>query len=184
VNEALVLLVLLWAALLVPSALRSRTGSPHATVGGFERAMDVLKTSPRSAPTGAGRQLLVPGDAGRIVDHDGIAAAEEPKPYKREDPRVEARRVWFLRLIAGTVASVALAIGFGGLVWAVALLSLAATTVYVVLLRRWKLQADQVRSVVRRLEAETATQREPEHVPVGAAVGAEAGNVRLRRWDA
>jgi hypothetical protein len=184
VNEALGMLVLLWAALLVPSALRSRTGSPHATVGGFERAMDVLKTSPRSAPKGAGRQLLVPGDAGRIVDHADIAAAEEPKPYKREDPRVEARRVWFLRLVVGTVASIALAIGFGGLLWAVALLSLAATTAYVVLLRRWKLQADQVRSVVRRLEAETATQREPERVPVGAAVGAEAGSVRLRRWDA
>jgi hypothetical protein len=184
VNEALVLLVLLWAALLVPSALRSRTGSPHATVGGFERAMDVLKTSPRSAPKGAGRQLLVPGDAGRIVDHAGIDAAEEPKPYKREDPRVEARRVWFLRLVVGTVASIGLAIAFGGLLWAVALLSLAATTAYVVLLRRWKLQADQVRSVVRRLEAETATQREPERVPVGAAVGAEASSVRLRRWDA
>jgi hypothetical protein len=183
VNEALVLLVLLWAALLVPSALRSRTGSPHATVGGFERAMDVLKSSPRGTSRSNGRQLLVPGDAGRIVDHTGIEAAEDPKPYRREDPRIEARRVWFLRLLVGTVASFGLAVAFGGLLWAVAVLSLGATAAYVVLLRRWKLQADQVRSVVRRLEAE-ANDREPERVPVGAAVGAEPGSVRLRRWDA
>lgn len=181
-NEALVLLVLLWAALLVPSALRSRTSSPHVTVGGFERAMDVLRASPGNASEGAARQLLVPGDAGRIVDNAGIAAAEEPKPYKREDPRVEARRMWFLRLVAGTVASVGLAIGFGGLLWAAAVVSLAATAAYVVLLRRWKVQADQVRSVVRQLEAETSSAREPERVPV--AVGDEAGRVRLRRWDA
>lgn len=174
-NEALVLLVLLWAALLVPSALRSRTGSPHATVGGFERAMDVLKSpSHRSG----GRQLLVPGDAGRIVDHVGIAPVEEPRPYRREDPRVQARRTWFLRLVAGTVVSIVLAVVFGGVLWAVAGLSLAATGAYVALLRRWKVQADQVRSVVRQLEADAAPQR----VPVGAAVG--ESSVRLRRWDA
>ena len=173
-NEALVLLVLLWAALLVPSALRSRTGSPHVTVGGFERAMDVLKTpSHRSG----GRELLVPGDAGRIVDHVGIVAVEEPRPYRREDPRVQARRTWFLRLIAGTVVSVALAVLFGGALWAVAVLSLSATATYVALLRRWKVQADQVRTVVRRLEADAG----PHRVPVGAAVG--ESSVRLRRWD-
>lgn len=182
-NEALVLLVLLWAALLVPSALRSRTGSPHATVGGFERAMDVLKSSPHATSHGDGRRLLVPGDAGRLVDHAGIEAAEDAKPYRREDPRIEARRVWFLRLLVGAVVAIGLAIAFGGLLWAVAILSLGATTAYVVLLRRWKLQADQVRSVVRRLEAHT-NDREPDHDPVGAAVGAEPGSVRLRRWDA
>ncbi len=175
-NEALVLLVLLWAALLVPSALRSRTGSPHATVGGFERAMDVLKTSPQRSN---GRHLMVPGDAGRIVDHEGIAAAEQPKPYRREDPRVEARRVWFLRLVAGTAASLLLAIVFGGVLWGVALLAVGATGAYVALLRRWKLQADQVRSVVRELEADGDQQK----VLVGAAVGENAGSVRLRRWD-
>jgi ABC-type transport system involved in cytochrome bd biosynthesis fused ATPase/permease subunit len=177
VNAALVLLVLLWAALLIPSALRSRTGSPHATVGGFERAMDVLKTPSHRSGS---RQLLVPGDAGRIVDHVGIAPAEEPRPFRREDPRVQTRRTWFQRLLAGTVVSLVLAVLFGGALWAVALLSVAATATYVVLLRRWKVQADQVRSVVRRLEAQT--QAEPQRVPVGAAVGETS--VRLRRWDA
>ncbi|WP_052665739.1 hypothetical protein [Nitriliruptor alkaliphilus] len=173
-NEALVLLVLLWAALLVPSALRSRNGSPHATVGGFERAMDVLKTPTQRSGS---RALLVPGDAGRIVDHVGIAPVEEPRPVRREDPRVMARRTWFLRLVAGTGVSVALAVVFGGALWAIAVLSLSATGTYVALLRRWKLQADQVRSVVRRLEADQA----PRQVPVGAAVG--ESSVRLRRWD-
>jgi hypothetical protein len=175
VNEALVLLVLLWAALLIPSALRSRTGSPHATVGGFERAMDVLKAPPHRS---GGRQLLVPGDAGRIVDHVGIAPVEEPKPYRREDPLVQARRVWFLRMLAGTGLALALAVLFGGVLWLVAGLSLAATGAYVALLRRWKVQADQVRSVVRQLERDAT----PQQVPVGAAVGETS--VRLRRWDA
>jgi hypothetical protein len=174
-TDALVVLVLLWAALLIPSALRSRTGSPHVTVGGFERAMDVLKTP---AQRSTGRELLVPGDAGRIVDHVGIDPAEDPRPVRREDPRVEARRTWFLRLLAGTGVSVALAVVFGGaLLWAVAILSLLATGTYVALLRRWKLQADQVRSVVRKLESDAA----PRQVPVGAAVG--ESSVRLRRWD-
>lgn len=199
-NEALVLLVLLWAVLLVPSALRSRTGSPHVTVGGFERAMDVLKTpSHRSG----GRQLLVPGDASRIVDHVGIAPVEQTRAFRREDPRVQARRVWFLRLVAGAVISLVLAVVFGGVLWAVAGLSVAATGTYVALLRRWKLQADQVRSVVRQLEADVSPQRVPVGVAVGgsavgvSAVGGSAvggssvgessvggSSVRLRRWDA
>lgn len=173
-SDALVVLVLLWAALLIPSALRSRTGSPHVTVGGFERAMDVLKTP---AQRSTGRELLVPGDAGRIVDHVGIDPAEEPRPFRREDPRVEARRTWFLRLLAGTGVSVVLAVVFGGALWAVAILSLLATGAYVALLRRWKLQADQVRSVVRKLESDAPGRQ----VPVGAAVG--ESSVRLRRWD-
>lgn len=174
-NDALVLLVLLWAALLVPSALRSRTGSPHATVGGFERAMDVLKSpSHRSG----GRQLLVPGDASRIVDHVGIAPVEQTLPYKREDPRVLARRTWFTRLVLASVVSVVLAVVVGGLVWAAAAACLGATGVYIALLRRWKVQEDQVRSVVRRLEADAAPRFEQ---PVGAAVG--ESSVRLRRWD-
>jgi hypothetical protein len=159
---------------LIPSALRSRTGSPHVTVGGFERAMDVLKT-PSQRTTG--RALLVPGDAGRIVDHVGIDPAEEPIPFRREDPRVQARRTWFVRLLAGTAVSIVLAVVFGGALWAVAILSSVATGAYVALLRRWKVQADQVRSVVRKLESDVA----PRQVPVGAAVG--ESSVRLRRWD-
>lgn len=103
-NEALVLLVLIWAVLLVPGAIRSRKASPHATVGGFERAMDVLRTDP--AHRGGSRQVLVPGDAGRIVDREvghyeevgfapdrevaaaEVAAAEPAASYRADsDPR-------------------------------------------------------------------------------------------------
>jgi hypothetical protein len=52
VSEALVLLVILWAAALVPSAVRARNASPHVTVGGFERAMEVLRSEQRSTPDG------------------------------------------------------------------------------------------------------------------------------------
>jgi hypothetical protein len=209
VNEALVLLVLLWAVLLVPSALRSRaSSSPHVTVGGFERAMDVLRTSPRTG----GRQLLVPADAGRIVARaesvpgsvpgergyapraagppagapPNVASEAGPAdPVGRrvavEDPRIAARRVWFVRLLVGTAASLLLAIIVGGLLWVAAFLAIAATAGYATLLRRLKLQRDEVRTVVRSLEIDADPR-----VPVGAAVGhdvAPSGSVRLRRWD-
>lgn len=69
-NEALVLLLLLWAVLLIPGALRSRRSSPHATVGGFSRAMDVLRARPDTGRDGQGRQVMVPVDASRIVERD------------------------------------------------------------------------------------------------------------------
>ena len=193
-NEALVLLVLLWAVLLVPSALRSRSSSsPHVTVGGFERAMDVLRTSPTSSGgrSSTGRQLLVPKDAGRIVDHvdpptrpasaRGADAAPPPRvSATREDPTIAARRMWFTRLLAGSALSVVLALVFGGIVWLLAGAAVAGTVAYAALLRRWKVQRDEVRSVVRELELDA----EP-RVPVGAAVGASgsSGTVRLRTWE-
>jgi hypothetical protein len=196
VNEALVLVVLLWAVLLIPSALRSRSsGSPHVTVGGFARAMDVLKTSPSSpgSSSGAGRQLLVPGDASRIVDHrrpptrprttQGDDGAPPPLVSStREDPTIAARRVWFLRLVGGTAGSLLLAIAVGGaLLWTVALVAVASTGVYVALLRRWKVQRDEVRDVVRELEVPPAEDR----APVDVAAGGERDGVavRLRRWN-
>lgn len=191
-NEALVLLVLLWAVLLVPSALKSRSSSsPHVTVGGFERAMDVLRTSPPGS-TGS-RQLLVPKDAGRIVEHvdpptrtaSARGADHTPPPRvsaQREDPRVASRRLWFGRLLAGTAVSIVVAAVVGGLVWGIAAVAVAATAVYTGLLRRWKVQRDEVRSVVRELSPEVD---EPIRIPVGVAVGEsrESGTVRLRTWD-
>lgn len=199
--EALVLVVLLWAVLLIPSALRSRTSSsPHVTVGGFQRAMDVLKASPSSSPSspsapasrGVGRRLLVPGEASRIVEHQDPAMRSRsargddavPPPLvssTREDPTISARRVWFLRLIGGTIGSLLVAIVAGGaLLWTVALVAFASTGAYVALLRRWKLQQDQVRDVVRELEVPPAEGQ----VPADMAAGGERGGaaIRLRRW--
>lgn len=192
-NEALILfLVLIWAILLIPSALRSRSASsPHVTVGGFERAMDVLKTD-RSK--GGGRSLLVPDDAGRIVAHGGDtivdvtdrrpAQAPVRRPAQREDPSVAARRNWFMRLLALTVVTLVAAPLLGGIAWGLAVLAVAATGGYVVLLRRWKLQRDEVRTVVRQLDhvpaAPTASDR---NVAPPVAAGEAPGAVRLRRWD-
>ncbi len=192
-NEALILLVLVWAVLLIPSALRSRSAtSPHVTVGGFERAMDVLRSSPT---TGSGqrpgrvgsRSLLVPEDAGRIVERSDPPGDEPPPPSgrHREDPTIAARRLWFVRLLVASAVSLLVAPLLGGAAWLLALLVLAGTGGYAVLLRRWKLQRDEVRSVVRELGSSRPAQ---DGAPVGAAVGAEGveppvGTVRLRRWD-
>lgn len=180
-NEALILLVLLWAVLLVPSALRGRTSaSPHVTVGGFTRAMEVLRAVPTD--DAEGRPVLVPkGAADRIVETetiDGVVTRPE-----HEDPQVTARRVWFVRLIAGTVASFVLAAIFGGATWSIAVLAAVVTGGYVALLRRWKLQRDQVRSVVRTV-VPGPDPAEEAAMELDAAVGHDTpGGVRLRRWE-
>lgn len=188
-SETLVLLVLLWAVLLVPSALRNRTNSPHVTVGGFERAMDVLRTPNRS---GTGRQLLVPGEgAGRIVSHSQVET-EAPRPYHPEDPVVAARRLTFTRLLAASGVAILVAIIVGGLVWWAAIAALAVTTGYASLLRRWKVQRDEMRAVVREIEvprqrAANVPAPTPSRVPVGAVASPEEaaapGAIRLRHWD-
>lgn len=189
-NEALILLVLVWAVLLLPSALRSRNAtSPHVTVGGFERAMDVLRSSPGDRPGKVGsRRLLVPDDASRIVERGDAPTRDAEvldgvRSVRHEDPTVASRRLWFVRLLAASAVAVVLAPLLGGPTWVLALLIVGGTGGYAALLRRWKLQRDEVRAVVRELApAETHGER----VPVGAAVGAEGapvGTVRLRRWD-
>ena len=184
-NEAIVLLLLLWAVLLLPGALRSRQSSPHTTVGGFERAMDVLRAKP-----GHGRELMVPGDAGRIVTRNTARQAAEPGP-PMEDPVVARRRSWFLRLLAATGVSLLLAIGLGGWLWLPFVSLVLLTGGYTALLRHLKLQRDQARQVVRDLEVrhvEDTPPADPEMPPSHEQATVDAGNlalqsVRLRRWD-
>jgi hypothetical protein len=182
VSQALVLLVLLWAVLLVPGALRSRKSSPHATVGGFERAMDVLRSDGRAPSGGAGRQLLVPRDAGRIVGRE-VDATVRSVPVRHEDPVVTSRRVWFLRGLVGTAVAMLLALTVGGWLWLPFVVTAAATGAYAALLRHLKVQRDEARRVVRELDLH----RVPDELPARAAVGAElwgaGAGVRLRRWD-
>jgi hypothetical protein len=189
VNEALVLLVLIWAAMLIPGALRSRNASPHVTVGGFERAMDVLRSDGRgpgpaaARRRGVGREVLVPRDALRIVERSVDATdADAPRRVRREDPRIVGRRTWFVRLLAASTLSTLLALLVGSWLWLPTVLVLGATSAYVVLLRRWKLQRDEARRVVRELELHRDLAPAPERVVVGGEVWA-SGTVKLRRWD-
>ena len=78
VNPSLLLLILVWVAILLPGALRSRLRpSPRATVGGFQRAMDGLKAQQRVAtptppPTTPSRS------AGRTPSSSGDGVARSP----------------------------------------------------------------------------------------------------------
>ena len=201
VTDPLVLLVLIWAVLLVPIAFRSRNNSPHVTVGGFERAMNVLSSGARSG----GRELLVPSDAGRIVDHHPVAtfttapqssnhatsrtSTRSASMPSQDDPLIAQRRSRFERALLGTAATLVLAIVVGGWVWPVFVLVAGGTGGYATILRRLKLQRDQARQVVRELDLTTDAGVDSARTRVavgGGDVGAVRdgyGTVRLRRWE-
>lgn len=186
-NEALVLLILVWAVLLLPSAVRSRTGSPHATVGGFTHAMNVLRSDRHHH-----REMLVPSAADRIVERE-VDRSPHPITVRHEDPIVAERRRWFLSGVAATAATFVLAVAIGGWVWTVFVLVGAITGGYTALLRQLKLQRDEARAVVAELDL---YRQQPREQRVPAAVGDEARSggprgdetwsgrcVRLRRFD-
>lgn len=197
VNEALVLLALVWAALLVPAALRARAASPHATVGGFERAMDVLRSGSHE------EHDREPAMAGGGNDEHGRPAPAAGHPRHGEDPVIVHRRLWFVRGLVGTAASLLLAVLVGGWLWLPAVLITVLTAGYTVVLRYLKLQRDAAHEVVRELDLTGADPRlrervgqgedavilEREPVAVGGSTQAErsdapgSGTVRLRRWD-
>jgi hypothetical protein len=176
VNQALVLLVFVWAGLLIPGAVRRTRSSPHATVGGFERAMDVLRSEPRRS---TGRALMVPSDAGRIVARETAGARRGGGQPRREDPVVLRRRSWFHRALVGTAVTFVTAVIVGGWLWLTFAGAFVGTATYIVVLRHHKRQRDQARRVVHEL----ATPAEVDDA-VDLAVGEspEHASVRLRRW--
>lgn len=192
-NEALFLLILLWAALLLPKAVRSaRSSSPHVTIGGFEHAMEVLSAE-RGAP---GRHVYVPGEPGRIVDREVPLVSSNPAPpppRRRPEPVLMVRRrVRFERLLVLSALSLVLALAVGGWAWGVVAVVVGTTIVYTVVLRRLKVQRDQARRVVRDLhleqEVRVVVRPDPPSVAAGGAVGSDrpagpSDGVRLRRWD-
>lgn len=181
-NEAVVLLVLLWAALLVPQALRARNASPHATVGGFARAMDVLRSGARR-PAGT-RRVLVPADASRIVarpvsDH----GPESRLTARRATDALAARRLlWFVRCLVASGVTLIVGLVVGGWMWLPFVLSAGCTLVYVALLRHLKLQRDEARAVVRDLDLHVEVLEGAGSFEAGADGWADSGTVRLRRW--
>jgi hypothetical protein len=197
-DEALLAALLIgWAAVLLPSALRSRRESdPLVTVGGFTQAMAVLSRRPD------GREIMVPGQAERIVGHGPTgrtAGAPSPRPGRRSE-LMARRRAMFVRLLGATGVTFLAALVVGGLLWPLFVTTAVALGTYVAMLRHYKLEADQARDVVRTIDlaaAEAAYEDEPwQREPV--AVGAEGfpvasrhdepwapqSSVRIRRWDA
>ena len=201
-----VVLVLAWALLLLPGALRSRRSSPHATVGGFEQAMSVLRNRPQ------GREVLVPRDPARIVGHPDDAVGEhraeipsDDPSTARIDPVLALRRRILTRLSVSTVVAVLLAVVVGGFLWSVAVVCLAGLGGYVALLRRWKLQREQAREVVRMLRTARRDHEAAAEAPIAHAVGEvsqplggwdglqvatapnepwrQGSGVRIRRWE-
>lgn len=178
-EEALLLLLILgWAAVLVPGAVRSRRSlDPHVTVGGFEEAMAVLRTRPD------GREILVPSDANRIV---GVRPAADgrparPAPSARHTRVQSRRRVLFTRLVTTTIAMTLAAIIFGGMVTTLAVFGWVGTVGYVALLRHFKLEEDRARAVIRPLQERRDVHREidlrDDRMAVGSGVGSSA------RWE-
>lgn len=197
-NLALVaFLVLLWAVVLLPGALRSRRSDPSASAAGFEAAMDVLRRNPDRAPEG-GRYLMVPGDARAVAD-----------PRARRQLAVLERRRRTFTLLVGTagLSTLAAFVG-GGRLWLLVVASLGALGVYTSMLLRLKAQRDEAAAVVRSLpdrtidlSAHERLEHERERIPVAVGAGGYAGDglqvasrpdepwqpqagVRIRRWDA
>jgi hypothetical protein len=184
-NPSLLLLVLVWVALLLPSAVRSRIrSSPRTTVGGFRRAMDGLRDGADGTRADAVRS---PRDERR-----GRATAGPMSPSRsgvtgprREDPAVVRRRTRFVRLVGATVLALAAAPLVGGaLAWTVAGLMVAATTTTVVVLRRLMLQRAAARRVVVALDLRRPAPALHDEITgeLLLAAGSAANVVRLRSW--
>lgn len=182
VSEALVVLVLVWAGLLVPGALRSRDTSPHATVGGFARAMDVLRNDARD---GSGdRQILVPGDASRMTQRLGtVGEPLGPHRPRGSDPVVARRLMWFRRGLAATGITLLIALFAGGWLWLPFVVSAGLTVIYVAILRHLKLQRDEARRVVSDLDLYIDISAEERNAALEAGEWVGSGTVRLRRWN-
>lgn len=178
----MVLLGLVWAALFLPGAVRAHNTSPHVTVGGFERAMNVLRSD--GSRRGGGRRLMVPDDPARIVARPAHDLGPAPRERSAEDPVIARRRLWFVRALLASVLTLGFALLLQGAAWLLFLGTVAATAGYVVVLRRLKQQRDEARAVVEQLDLREQPLPEAGQVAVGgeeAWVG--SGSVRLRRWD-
>ena len=200
-DEALLAALLIgWAAVLLPGALRSRRESdPLVTVGGFTQAMAVLRGRPD------GREIMVPGQAERIVGHGQPARRPGPAPTPtarggRRSELLARRRALFVRLLGATVGTFVLAVAVGGLLWPLFVTTALALGGYVGLLRHFKVEADQARDVVRTIDVTDgrADEWDDQVARQPLAVGAESiqvatrpdepwapqSSVRIRRWEA
>jgi hypothetical protein len=173
VNPSLLLLILVWVAILLPGALRSRLRpSPRASVGGFQRTMDGLKVQQRVVST------HVPASA------PAHTRSATPTAGAQEHPLVVRRRRRTLRLFTTTAVSLAAAPVLGGAAWLLAALLTTTSLVAVVVLRRLKLQRDAARSVLVSLDLRRPAQPLIDELTgeLVLAAGSSASVVRLPSW--
>lgn len=132
-----VLLGGLWAALLLPGALRSRSDrSPLDSVDRFERSMVLLA---RTAP----------------------GMAEELVVTTRAERAAQRRRMILQRLIAGVLVGGVLGLTGGGWWWAPGVVAALATGVYLALLWHWRARQTLHQRTVRRLPARPPAVEQP-----------------------
>lgn len=171
----IIVLVVLWAWVLLPGAVRDWSDtSPVSSVERFERCMGMLA---RSRPSRAGRHVLVLDRPSAVTAGDAIARA------------ARRRKLIVTRLVATVVSTGAVGMLFGGWFWAPFAVSVAALAGYLGLLLHVRSRAAQRRRTVRSLEEERHLRRpdpEPPSEPTEQVVAEfeDAGNaVRIVRWN-
>lgn len=140
-----VLLVVLWAAVLLPGAVRGRAGaSPMSSIDSFERSMDMLAHRARSRSPSS-RTVLMP-----------------PPPRSTARARAAQRRRMILgRLVGAVGATGLLGLVAGGALWLLFATALAALGGYVVVLFQLQSRQAELRRKVRRMPGTQAqTQRQ------------------------
>lgn len=142
----IVLLVVLWAVVLLPGALRARRRSTMSTVTGFGKAMDVLRPSARG-----GRQVLVIDDAERISGPIPLVEQVTDSATRRMREVNARRRRNLLGLSGAAGFSFLLAVVVGGSWWAMWLVLMAGMAAYVAWLRNLHIQRMQADEVVAEL---------------------------------
>lgn len=186
VNPSLLLLILVWVAILLPGALRSRLrSSPRASVGGFQRSMDGLRVPQRVVMThvpAANGQADGRGPSGRVMG--GTASGSRRAAARAEDPVVMLRRHRTLRLFSLTALALVAAPLLGGAAWLVAGSLLATSITTVAILRRMKLQRDAARTVLVSLDLRRPAQPLVDEITgeLVVAAGSSAAAVRLPSW--
>ena len=134
------LLALVWAALLVPSMLRTKLeSSPIDGVRSFERSMGILASARSRKATTPGRWIMVP-------------RSDVTAPPRRSSRVVRRRRQNFERLLA--LAAITFIAGFIPQlrwVWFVHLAVDGALAFYVARLLRYKRQAEERKDKVAML---------------------------------
>ena len=179
VNPSLLLLILVWVAILLPGALRSRLRpSPRASVGGFQRTMDGLRVQQRVVTT------HVPASTAPLTGASPTLRADVRRHVRREDPAIARRRRRTLRLLGLTVVVLGAAPLVGGAAWVAAGTLVVASITTLVVLRRLKLQRDAARTVLVSLDLRRPAQPLVDEITgeLVVAAGSSASAVRLPSW--